>query len=210
MMEKSLYVLFLQDANAERSLTYFQADVFWQDTGFNLEHERFKCDMSDGTYSLVSHESPDGVLSDDSDMPDVSIYTGLAAVRLSSSDGTRLFFHDSDAALHQLEYISSGSWDYVGQVNPDGHLQGPSLGAAVVDGTTNMYTVQPRSDDNLEIANTTDGDTWDIGRSPGFSVRLDTSKRTSRPRQLTDANRNDTPAALEQRHNKYVNSKLHC
>lgn len=119
--------------------------------------------MSDGTYSLVSHESPDDALSDDSNMPDVSLFTGLAAVRLSSSDGTRLFFHDSGAALHQLEYTSSSFWKYIGKVNPDAHLQGPLLGAAVVDGTTDMYTVQPRSDNNLEIANTTNGDTWSIG-----------------------------------------------
>lgn len=165
-----------QGFSPAHSLICSQADVFWQTAGFNLEHERFKCDMSDGTYNLVSHESPDGELSDDSDMPDVSIFTGLAAVRLSSSVGTRLFFHDSDAALHQLEYTSSSSWNYIGQVNPDGHLQGPSLGAAVVDGTTDMYTVQPRSDDNLEIADTTDGDTWDIGRAPSCNTV------TSRPK----------------------------
>lgn len=141
--------------------------MFWQNTGLDLEHERFRCDMSDGTYILVSHESPDHDVSDDPDMPDVSVFTGLAAVRLSSTGGTRLFFHDSGAALHQLELTSEGVWRYVGQVNPDGHLQGPSLGAAaVVDGTrAEMYTVQPRSDDNLEIASTSDGKTWDIGRS---------------------------------------------
>lgn len=121
--------------------------------------------MSDGTYSLVSHESPDDALSDNSDMPDVSVITCLAAVRLSSTDGTRLFFHDSGGALHQLELTSSDGWKYIGQVNPDGHLQGPSVGAAVVDGTTKFYTVEPRSNNNVEIASTSNGDSWDIGRS---------------------------------------------
>lgn len=149
----------------EQSLMWFQADVFWQNTGLNLEHERFKCNMSDGTYSLVSHESPDDALSDSPNMPDVSVFTGLAAVRLSSKDGTRLFFQDPGAELHQLELTSSNGWEYVGQVNPDGHLQGPSLGAAVVDRATKMYTVEPRSDNNIEIASTTNGDTWSISRS---------------------------------------------
>lgn len=149
----------------EKSLMWSQTDVFWQNTGLGLEHEQFKCDMSDGTYSLVSHESPDDALSENPNMPEVSGFTGLAAVRLSSTDGTRLFFHDSGAALHQLELTSSSGWEYVGQVNPDGHLQGPSLGAAVIDGTTNMYTVEPRSDNNIEIASITSGDTWNIGRS---------------------------------------------
>ncbi|KUI54461.1 hypothetical protein VP1G_01842 [Cytospora mali] len=142
------------------------ADVFWQNTAFDLEHERFKCNMNNGTYTLVSHESPNNDLSDNSDMPKISVFTGLAAVRLSSSDGTRLFFHDSDAALHQLEYTLSNTWNYIGQVNPDGHLQGPSLGAAAVDGSTNMYTVEPRSDNNIEIAKTTNGETWDIETTP--------------------------------------------
>lgn len=143
---------------------WFQADVFWQNTDSNLEHERFKCDMNNGTYSLVSHESPQDTLSDNSNMPDVNVFTGLAAVRLSSSDGTRLFFHDYGAALHQLEYTSSDGWSYIGKVNPDGHLQGPSLAAAVVDGTTSMYIVEPRNDNNIEIANTNNGETWEVGR----------------------------------------------
>ncbi|ROV97980.1 hypothetical protein VMCG_07067 [Cytospora schulzeri] len=117
-------------------------------------------------------------------MPDVSVFTGLAAVRLSSSDGTRLFFHDSDAALHQLEYKSDG-WDYIGQVNPDGHLQGPSLGAAVVRGT-NMYTVEPRSDNNIEIANTNNGKTWDIETTPQPLSNSDTTS-TSTQNFTTDS-----------------------
>lgn len=120
--------------------------------------------MDDGTYSLVSHESPNSELSDDSDMPNMSIFTGLAAVRLASNDETRLFFHDSDAGLCQLEYTSSGEWEYIGKVNPDGHLQGPSVGAAGIDGTEKMYTVLPRSDCNLDIASTSDGSSWSIGK----------------------------------------------
>lgn len=120
--------------------------------------------MDDGTYSLVSHESPDSELSSDSEMPDVNIYTGLAAVRLDSNTETRLFFHDSDSGLHQIGYASSSGWKYIGKVNPDGHLQGPSVAAAVIDGTKDMYTVLPRSDDNLDIASTTDGSSWNIGK----------------------------------------------
>lgn len=120
--------------------------------------------MDDGTYSLISHESPDAELSGDSDMPDVSIYTGFAAVRLDSNNETRLFFHDSDAGLHQLGYSYSSGWDYIGEVNPDGHLQGPSVGAAVIDGTEDMYTVLPRSDANLDISSTSDGSTWNLGK----------------------------------------------
>lgn len=138
-----------------------QADVFWQNSGFGLEHERFKCDMTSGKYTLVSHESPDGEAS--GDMPDVSIFTGLAAVRLAEEAGTRLFFHDSSAALAQLEYTASGSWKYIGKVNPDGHLQGPSVGAAVINGTAEMFAVQARSDSNLGIASTFSGNPWNIG-----------------------------------------------
>lgn len=130
--------------------------------------------MDDGTYSLVSHESPNSELSDDSDMPDISIFTGLAAIRLASTDGTRLFFHDSGAGLRQLEYTSSNEWKYIGQVNPDGHLQGPSVGAAVVNGTVDMYTVIPRSDSNLDIASTSDGSLWNIGEWI-FTYQISTS-----------------------------------
>lgn len=164
-MRLSTYAPFRLHVEIEDLLMWLQADVFWQNSGYNLEHERFKCDMSQGTYSLLSHESPDDTLSDDSNMPDVSPITGLAAVRLSSTGGTRLFFHDSNAALYQIEYTSSDKWKYVGKVNPDVHLQGPSIGAAVIDGTTDMYTVQPRSDNNIDIASTTNGETWGIGRS---------------------------------------------
>lgn len=97
-------------------------------------------------------------------MPDVNIFTGLAAIRLDSENETRLFFHDPDSALHQVRYTSSGEWEYVGQVIPDGHLQGPSIGAAVVDGSKNMYTVLPRSDANLDIASTSDGSLWNVGK----------------------------------------------
>lgn len=140
-----------------------QADVFWQNTGFDLEHERFKCDMTAGTYSLVSHESPDGSLSDDDDMPDVSIVTGLAAVHLDGSSGTRLFFHDDSAYLHQLEYTTE--WSYIGIVSPDNHLQGPAVGVASVNGTAEMWTVEARSDANLELAGTFLGNPWSLSES---------------------------------------------
>lgn len=120
--------------------------------------------MDDGKYSLISFESPDAELSSDSDMPDVSIFTGLAAVRLASDNRTHLFFHDSESGLNQLEYTSSGNWEYAGKVNPDGHLQGPSVGAAGIDGTKDMYTVLPRKDKNLDIATTSDGSSWSIGK----------------------------------------------
>lgn len=97
-------------------------------------------------------------------MPDVNIFTGLAAVRLESTNEIRLFFHDTDSGLHQIEYTSSGGWEYVGSVNPDGHLQGPSVGAAVIDGTEEIYTVLPRSDKNIDIASASDGSVWDVGK----------------------------------------------
>lgn len=118
-----------------------QADVFWQNAGFGLEHERFKCNNDDGTYTLDFHDSPDEQLADNADMPDVSIFTGLATVRLVELGGTRLFFHDSVAVLRQLEYSVSNTWEYIGIVNPDGHLQGPQVGAAVVNGTAEMWTI---------------------------------------------------------------------
>lgn len=97
-------------------------------------------------------------------MPDVSMFTGLAVVRLSMLSGTRLFFHDTGAVVHQLEYTPSNTWTYIGIVNPDGHLQGPALGVAVPDGTAAMYTVEARSDSNLGIANTFSGDPWNVGK----------------------------------------------
>lgn len=119
--------------------------------------------MTDGNYTLVSHESPDEEAS--GDMPDVSIFTGLATVRLAEEAGTRLFFQDSNASLNQLEYTTSGAWKYVGKVSPDDHLQGPSVGAAVIDGTAEMYVVEARSDSNLEVASTLSGDPWNVGES---------------------------------------------
>ncbi|KUI63787.1 hypothetical protein VM1G_10463 [Cytospora mali] len=164
------------------------ADVFWQNTGFDLEHERFKCNMNNGTYTIVSHDSPNNNdLSDNSDMPEISLFTGLAAVRLSSSDGTRLFFHDTGASLQQLEYTSSNTWKYIGQVNPDGHLQGPSLGAAAVDGSTKMYTVEPRSDNNIEIAKTTNGDIWDIETTPQPLSNNDTTSTSTQNFTIDDS-----------------------
>lgn len=139
--------------------------MFWQNTGLNLEHERFKCNSDDGTYSLQLHDSPDRSLADDPNMPDVSMFTGLAVVRLAQLAGTRLFFHDTGAVVHQLEYTPSNTWRYTSIVNPDGHVQGPALGAAVIDGTAAMYTVEARSDTNLGIANTFSGDQWNVGKS---------------------------------------------
>lgn len=157
-----------------------QADVFWQDSGFSLQHGRYQCDMDDGTYALVSHESPSAALASDADMPDVSVFTGLAAVRLAARNATRLFFHDMTAGLHQLEHTSAGKWVYAGPVNPDGHLQGPSVGAAAAgggdgDGATDMYTVLPRSDANLDIASTADGSSWDVESTPRSLANSDTS-----------------------------------
>lgn len=91
------------------------------------------------------------------------MFTGLAVLRLAELAGTRLFFHDAGAVVRQLEYTASNTWKYIGIVNPDGQLQGPALGAAVIDGTAAMYTVEARSDSNLGIANTFSGDPWNIG-----------------------------------------------
>lgn len=139
-----------------------QADVFWQNAGFNLQHERFECDMDDGTYSLVSHDSPNEELSSDDNMPNVSIVTGLVAVRLAGNMGTRLFFHDERAYLHQLEYMNNEKWKYVGVVSPDNHVQGPAVGVGVVNASAQMWAVEARSYSNLEIAGTFLGDPWSL------------------------------------------------
>ncbi|KAF3766926.1 hypothetical protein M406DRAFT_69102 [Cryphonectria parasitica EP155] len=132
------------------------ADLFYQNTGLNIEHERFKCNADDGTYTLMGRDSPDGELADDPEMPDISLFTGLATVRLVLLAGTRLFFHDTNATLHQIEYGPDNTWSYIGMVNPDGHLQGPAVGAAVINAA--------RSDKNIEIASTFSGTPWTVAQ----------------------------------------------
>lgn len=121
--------------------------------------------MKDGTYSLILSESPDGLLSGDVKLPDVSLFTGLAVIDLGWENEQRLFFHDANAALNQLRYTSDGQWEYLGIVNPDNQIAGPVIGAAAADSSSDITVVQPRGDkNNVEISSSSDN-LFDIGMS---------------------------------------------
>ncbi|PSR82932.1 hypothetical protein BD289DRAFT_483567 [Coniella lustricola] len=130
------------------------ADLFYQNSHFDLEHARYKCDFDTGLYTLVSSEALIEALDSSDTVPTVSEYTGLAAVRLVELEETRVFFHDSDASLQQLSYSA--------------------------DKTAEIYTVEPRSDNNLEMAHGLGTSSpWQIVTMPRSLTNSDTTSTST-------------------------------
>lgn len=92
-----------------------------------------------------------------SDAPSIHPNTGLAALVLGETTGYRVYYHDDDGAVNELQYLNK-VWSHRGIVSHDINTL-PVL-AATFSGAENITVVSPRDDQNLAAARWMKDETW--------------------------------------------------
>ena len=119
------------------------------------------CDMATGTF--VSQGN--WIISDS--QHSISNTTGLAALVLSSTAGYRVYYHDSEQAINQINYTSNNGWNYGGYVTQD-VVSSNAIGAAFTD--SNITVVNPRDSRNIEVSRWNTDNSWHISTYPPWAI----------------------------------------
>jgi len=93
-----------------------QASIFYQAEDGSIINAIYGCDISTGLYSQL--ESSPTTISETLNAPTPHSETGLSAELLGSSTGYRVFFHDTNRAIHMLWFTNSAKWVYGGVLSP--------------------------------------------------------------------------------------------
>lgn len=149
-----------QDEGASAHARPRQASFFYQDYKGDIVNSYQKCDFATGQF--VS-QNVDTVISDG--MPSVNSDTGLAAVLLGSTQGYRVFAHDDEMHVHQIQYSNGlAAWDYAGVVSEDKPASN-SLAAAFTS-KGNVSVSVPKGQSDVEVMRANSDDKWWLCESP--------------------------------------------
>ncbi|KAL2130226.1 hypothetical protein VTI74DRAFT_6723 [Chaetomium olivicolor] len=155
------------------------ASIFYIDDQNNIINGFFNCSMTTGLFVnqgtwVISKEAP-------SPHPN----SGLAAVVLGVDAGYRVYYHDADGAINELNYTDPDGWAWNAVISHDINSL-PGL-AAAFSGKNNITVVSPRDEQNMAATRWNKDETW---------------FRSTFPRplggNLTTANTNRSDIALNQ------------
>ena len=93
-------------------------------------------------------------------VPSVHNETGFAALLLGSTLGYRVYYHDKNQSVNQLDYTNSNGWSWGGFVSQDS-TSSSAIHAAFSD-KNNISVVTPRDSENFEVSRFNADNTWHI------------------------------------------------
>ncbi|KAH6630428.1 hypothetical protein B0J18DRAFT_407678 [Chaetomium sp. MPI-SDFR-AT-0129] len=150
----------------EASISYINADG-------NIANTDVICDMNTGLFKSKGN----WIIS--TDAPSVHPNTGLAALVLGETTGYRVYYHDDDGAVNELQYLDN-TWRYRGIVSHD--INNLPVLAAAFSGADNITVVSPRDDQNLAAARWMRDQSWNRTTLPhplkGGFVNQDAARDT--------------------------------